>query len=34
MTACVGFRTASAEAVSFWAKLCYKENKECIVRKG
>ena len=28
MTASVGFRTASDEAVSFWAKLCYNENRE------
>lgn len=28
MTASVGFRTASEEAVSFWGKLCYNENRE------
>ncbi len=28
MTASVGFRTASDEAVSFWGKLCYNENRE------
>ena len=28
MTASVGFRTASDEAVSFWGKLCYNESRE------
>ena len=31
MTACVNFRTASVEAVSFWGKLCYKESIECTI---
>ena len=31
MTACVSFGTASVEAVSFWANLCYNESIRCTI---